>query len=92
MKNEKIHCAKSLVVDGNTISLDCPYALSVLGIDKIAELIDWYEWHRKDVVRFASIYVKERKYRDKLWVYIDELLPVINRLKFEFDTRLIQGI
>lgn len=81
-----------MVIDGNSLDLDNPYALNSISIEKIIQLLDLYEWHRKDVIRFASVYIKVRRQREKLWEYIDELLPVINRLKLEFETRLIQGI
>lgn len=92
MKSKQISISKSLVIDGNSLDLDNPYALNSISIEKIIQLLDLYEWHRKDVIRFASVYIKVRRQREKLWEYIDELLPVINRLKLEFETRLIQGI
>lgn len=84
--------SKSLVIDGTAFDLDDPYALNSLNIDKIIELLDLYEWHRKDVIRYASVYGSIRKQREKLWDYVDELLTVINRLKFEFESRLTLGI
>jgi len=91
-KNEKVLHTKVMVVDGNIVSADMPFSLSVLGISRLEELLKMYEEHRRNVIRLSSSYTNKRYLKEKLWNYAESLVPVIEKLKQEYQTRLIKGI